>query len=317
MKLSRSKGWKFSSNSSASKKKKKNDCFSAATQNAIAQRKECLNDNILTQDLAKISSSPTQEVASVKRSNSLPSYSYSSILKSKKSMNKHKSDKGASRSTNTSNAIIVPPEKHVEVGCCGLTLDRLSTDLLQQKPSTRTLALGQVTTGVKQSPKHIVGSTSDGKSELKRLKEVKVQMKDSLQAARVQKEMDDKQTHAIFALKKQLDSAKVESLRKELNKKDTKNQDDRVDTLQTQLYKLQEQVARLHKDLDLVHMEKLDVIVLLDKLIRAAESKNGLDHIKMKEALVLVNDGEPSLVGTESTLTDNSNDEGWFCRPCT
>jgi esterase/lipase len=159
----------------------------------------------------------------------------------------------------------------------------------------------------------MVGNTRDGKSELKGTK------KDSLQAARVQKEMDDKQTHAILALKKQqsLDSAKVESLRKELNEKETKNQDDRVDTLQTQLYKLQKQVARLHKDLDLVHMEKLDVIVLLDKLIRAAESKNGLDHIKMKEALVLVNDGEPSLVGTESTLTDSSNDEGWFCRPCT
>ena len=110
----------------------------------------------------------------------------------------------------------------------------------------------------------------------------------------------------------------MESLRKELNEKDTKIQDDRVNTLQTQLHKLQEQVARLHMDLDLVHMEKLDVIVLLDKkLIRATESKNGMDHIKMKEALVLVNDGERSLVGTESTLTDNSNDEGWFCRPCT
>jgi hypothetical protein len=321
MKLSRSKGWKFSNNSSASKKKKKkkNDCFSAATQNAVTQRKECLNDNILTQDLAKLSSSPTQEVAPVKRSNSLSSYSYSSILKSKKSNSKQKSDKGLSRSANTSTAIIVPPEKHVEVGCCGLTLDRLSTDLLQQEPSTRPLALGHVTTGVKQSPKLMVDSTRDGKSELKRLKEVKVQMKDSLKAARVQKEMDDKQTQAILALKKQqsLDSAKVESLRKELNEKDTKIQDDRVDTLQTQLHKLQEQVARLHKDLDLVHMEKLDVIVLLDKLIRATESKNGMDHIKMKEALVLVNDGERSLVGTESSLTDNSNDEGWFCRPCT
>lgn len=307
MKLSRSQSWKFQSNS-----KKKNDCFSAANKIAVAQRKECLNDNILTQDLAKLSSSPTQEVAPVKRSFSLSSYSYSSILKSKKSNSKHKSDKGLSRSANNSTAIIVSPEEHVEVGCCGLNLDRLSTDLLQQEPS-RPSALGQVTTGVKQSPKLMMDNARDGKSELKRLKEVKVQMKDSLKAARVQKEMDDKQTHAFLAIKKRqsLDSAKVELLQKELNEKD------RVDTLQTQLHKLQEQVARLHKDLDLVHMEKLDVIVLLDKLIRATESKNGLDHMKTKEALVLVNDGERSLVGTESTLTDNSMDEGWFCRPCT
>jgi len=313
MKLSRSQSWKFKSNS-----KKKNDCFSAATKIAVEQRKECLNDNILTQDLAKLSSSPTQEVAPVKRSNSLTSYSYSSILKSKKSNSKHKSEKGLSRSANTSTAIVVSPEEHVEVGCCGLNLDRLSTDLLQHEPS-RPSGLGQVTTGVKQSPKLMMDSARDGKSELKRLKEVKVQMKDSLKAARVQKEMDDMQTHAFLALKKRqsLDSAKVELLNKELNEKDTKIQDDRVDTLQTQLHKLQEQVARLHKDLDLVHMEKLDVIVLLDKLIRATESKNGLDHTKMKEALVLVNDGERSLVGTESTLTDNSMDEGWFCRPCT
>ena len=300
MKLSRSQSWKFKSNS-----KKKKDCFSAATKIAVAQRKECLNDNILTQDLAKLSSSPTQEVAPVKRSNSLSSYSYSSILKSKKSNSKHKSEK------NTSTAIIVSPEEHAEVGCCGLNLDRLSTDLLQQEPSRP---------GVKQSPKLMVEiAGGDGKSELKRLKEVKVQMKDSLKAARAQKEKDDKQTHAFLALKKRqsLDSAKVELLHKELNEKDMKIQDDRVDTLQTQLHKLQEQVARLHKDLDLVHMEKLDVIVLLDKLIRATESKNGLDHTKMKEALVLVNDGERSLVGTESTLTDNSMDEGWFCRPCT
>lgn len=378
MKLSRYRGWK--------------------SRNKTGAQKECLNDNLLTQDMAIVER---------------PTTSYSK-LKTGMSNVVHKKDTSASTGTNITD--ILPEEEPIEASCpkdasdmidgvCGLPSDpsppayatplqpvpahrpsawslwpsgqetiqaeppqqlvespkserrRLKQEKvqlkdglkaarevqkemeakqqlviaapldpsppahatpLQQVPVLRPSAwslwpIGQET--IQSRPPELVERP---KSKLRRLKQEKAQLKDDLRAARdVQKEMEAKQKLVIATLNQQhkYKVASVESVCNELREElDSTNKDHRVEVVQTQLNKLQEQVFRLHKDLELVHLEKLDVIVLLEKLIRATDTA-GLDHAKMTEVCVLEKGGEPSLGGTESTLTDSSV-EGWFCSPC-
>ena len=56
------------------------------------------------------------------------------------------------------------------------------------------------------------------------------------------------------------------------------------------------------------------MVILLEKLIRASETKTGLDSKKLEEARMYVTAAEGTIVGTESTLTDDS--VNWFCSPC-
>jgi hypothetical protein len=89
--------------------------------------------------------------------------------------------------------------------------------------------------------------------------------------------------------------------------------DGQIENLQLQLNNLQKQVSNLTKELDHVNMEKLDVLILLEKLIRASETTTGLDRTKLEEVRMYVT---AETVGrTESTLTGDS--VHWFCSPCT
>ncbi len=91
--------------------------------------------------------------------------------------------------------------------------------------------------------------------------------------------------------------------------------DGRIENLQQQLNNLQRQVSHLTKELDHVSMEKLDVVILLEKLIRAPETKTGLDRTILEKVRMYVTaPAEGTVVGTESTLTDDS--VSWFCSPC-
>lgn len=90
--------------------------------------------------------------------------------------------------------------------------------------------------------------------------------------------------------------------------------DGQIENLQLQLNNLQKQVSNLTKELDHVNMEKLDVLILLEKLIRASETTTGLDRTKLEEVRMYVTAAE-TVGGTESTLTGDS--VHWFCSPCT
>ena len=58
---------------------------------------------------------------------------------------------------------------------------------------------------------------------------------------------------------------------------------------------------------------QIDVLILLEKLIRASETTTGLDRTKLEEVRMYVT---AETVGrTESTLTGDS--VHWFCSPCT
>ena len=89
--------------------------------------------------------------------------------------------------------------------------------------------------------------------------------------------------------------------------------DGQIENLQLQLNNLQKQVSNLTKELDHVNMEKLDVLILLEKLIRASNT-TGLDRTKLEEVRMYVTAAE-TVGGTESTLTSDS--VHWFCSPCT
>jgi len=91
--------------------------------------------------------------------------------------------------------------------------------------------------------------------------------------------------------------------------------DNRIENLQLQLENLQKQVCKLTKELDDVYMEKLDVVILLEKLIRASDTKTGFSHSELEEVRMLVTAAEGTLVGMGSNLTDHS-DLNWFCSPC-
>jgi hypothetical protein len=92
--------------------------------------------------------------------------------------------------------------------------------------------------------------------------------------------------------------------------------DNRVENLQLQVENLQKQVCKLTKELDDIHMEKLDVVMLLEKLIRASDTKTGFNRSELEEVRMLVAAAE-GVVGMGSTLTDTDHsDLNWFCSPC-
>jgi hypothetical protein len=90
----------------------------------------------------------------------------------------------------------------------------------------------------------------------------------------------------------------------------------RIENLQVQLNNLQKQVSKLTKELDHVHGEKLDLVIMLEKLMRSVESKTGLDNAKVEKVRSFLTAAEGALMRSESTLTDHNN-MNWFCSPCT
>ena len=91
----------------------------------------------------------------------------------------------------------------------------------------------------------------------------------------------------------------------------------RIEKLQVQLNKMQKQMSKLTKELDHVHSEKLDLVILLEKLMRSAESKTGLDNAKLEKVRTFLTAAEGTIIRSESTLTDHHIDMNWFCSPCT
>lgn len=85
------------------------------------------------------------------------------------------------------------------------------------------------------------------------------------------------------------------------NKPKCTHVDGQIENLQLQLNNLQKQVSNLTKELDHVNMEKLDMVILLEKLIRTT----GLEEVRMYV----------TAAETESTLTGDG--VSWFCSPCT
>ncbi len=91
----------------------------------------------------------------------------------------------------------------------------------------------------------------------------------------------------------------------------------RIEKLQVQVNKMQKQVSKLTKELDHVHSEKLDLVIMLEKLMRSTESKSDMDNAKLEKVRKFLTAAEgANRSGSESTLTDH-NDMNWFCSPCT